>query len=71
LCRHVSSRSWRAPTGFQVIRLATRRSITKLWTNRCSVVSRTSFRCFRRTSWNGSTSLLPNKRKRFCTTTRR
>jgi hypothetical protein len=26
---------------------------------------------FRRTSWNGSTSLLPNKRKRFCTTTRR
>jgi hypothetical protein len=26
---------------------------------------------FRRTSWNGSTSLLPKKRKRFCTTTRR
>jgi hypothetical protein len=26
---------------------------------------------FRRTSWNGSTSLLPNKRKRFYTTTRR
>jgi len=42
--------SWRAPTGFQVIRLATRRSITKLWTNRCSAVSGTSFRRFRRTS---------------------
>jgi hypothetical protein len=26
---------------------------------------------FRRTSWNGSTSLLPTKRKPFCTTTLR
>jgi hypothetical protein len=26
---------------------------------------------FRRTSWNGSTSLLPNKRERFYTTMRR
>jgi hypothetical protein len=46
--------SWRAPTGFQVIRVATRRSITKLWTNRCSAVSRTSFRCFRRTILEGT-----------------
>jgi len=41
--------------------------------NRCAAILFPELRSavFRRTRWNGSASLLPNKRKRFCTTTRR